>query len=180
MDSLMLVSSGHLFDVDEAAPAAFDMAVVGHALAHICRYGGHTSRFYSVAEHCVLLAEYFELRAKPGLAKWALVHDAPEAFVGDVIRPLKRRLPAFVAAEDKLAASLFARLGLMGDMPAEVEAADSRILADEVAMFFPKTRDWSPVGPPLGVSPHGLPPQAARKKYAQAGERLFGSVWSNA
>lgn len=63
----------------------FDIA---HALSNICRFGGHSRFFYSVAQHSVIVAKL----APEYLRKMALLHDAPEAYVGDVIKPLKNIL----------------------------------------------------------------------------------------
>ena len=58
---------------------------IAHALSQICRFGGHTKRLYTVAQHSVLVAEL----APPHLKRYALLHDATEAYLGDVIKPLK-------------------------------------------------------------------------------------------
>ncbi|MDI1288693.1 MAG: hypothetical protein PSX37_01920 [bacterium] len=69
---------------------------IAKALSQICRYGGHTSQHYSVAEHCVLMS----LAVAPEHALFALLHDATEAYVGDMVRPLKQALPEYRAIED--------------------------------------------------------------------------------
>lgn len=115
---------------------------IAHALSMICRYGGHTKTFYSVAEHCVLLS----YAVSPENALWALLHDAAEAYVGDMVRPLKYQLPRYRAAEDNLLDHIAARFGLEPGIPAEVKEADNRILLSErqVLMTSPP-RSWGPV-----------------------------------
>ncbi len=176
MFSGMLTVDGRLFDLNAPKARDIDFAVIATALSHQCRYNGHVVAFYSVAEHSALLSDYFRLRDKPLQAKWAHVHDAAEAYVGDLIRPLKRSLPAFADAEAKVAAAIYDRLGLVGPMPDEVIEADRRIIADEVARFVPAST-WKPEGPPLGLRPYGMLPQAARHLWWNRGRDLFGAAW---
>lgn len=81
--------SGGQFHYDE--PAAKDIKIkdIAHALSNICRWTGHTEFFYSVAQHCVLCAENIEDKS---FALAALLHDAAEAYVGDINKPLKNLL----------------------------------------------------------------------------------------
>lgn len=102
---------------------------IAHALAQQCRYGGHTRRFYSVAEHCVLLA-----RALPATHRlWALLHDASEAYLVDVPRPVKGDLGGYREIERCVMRVICERFGLPWCMPDAVHAADNRILVDEFA-----------------------------------------------
>src|SRR5690349_19702773 len=101
-----------------------DPTDIAHALSLICRYGGHVTRFYSVAEHCVLLSH----AVSPENALWALLHDATEAYVGDMVRPLKQHMPAYRDVEDRLMLVIADRFGLPirdGEdfLPDEVKAA---------------------------------------------------------
>ena len=68
---------------------------IAHALANKCRFGGYTKKFYSVAEHCILMAE----NDLPGPAVWRLFHDASEAYLPDLLSPIKSRFPDLIAAE---------------------------------------------------------------------------------
>ena len=62
-----------------------DIEDIAHALANTCRFNGHVSTFYSVAQHCVLASQYCE--SDP---LWALMHDAAEAYLPDVAAPVKK------------------------------------------------------------------------------------------
>jgi len=118
-----------------------DIYDIAHALSMQCRYNGHTREFYSVAQHCVLMSR----AVSPDNALWALLHDATEAYVGDMIRPLKRSMPAYVEAEDRIMALIAEKYGLRGvTMPAEVKDADNRILLSErEALMVPTTHKWA-------------------------------------
>jgi hypothetical protein len=138
---------------------------IAHALSMICRYGGHVQRFYSVAEHCVLMS----LAVAPEHALWALLHDATEAYLIDLIRPIKRSMPIYREIEDRLMVVICERFGLPPGMPGEVHEADNRILLDErAAMLGPIPQPWAPYLEelePLGVSVTGWTPEVAESLY---------------
>src|SRR4051812_20612492 len=85
----MQTYTGRAFWPLDAQPEDVDPLDIAAALSMLCRYGGHVSRFYSVAEHCLLMSE----AVAPEHALWALLHDATEAYMGDMVRPLKRQMP---------------------------------------------------------------------------------------
>lgn len=146
-----------------------DPADIAHALSLLCRYNGHVDRFYSVAEHCVLLSQ----AVSPGNALWALLHDATEAYIGDMVRPLKRHIGQYQMIEARLMFVIAERFslpgtGLMkGAIPDEVKEADSRILLDERTALMSATRHaWEVDGlTPLGVVVHGWQPDQAEREY---------------
>ncbi len=96
----------------------------------ISRFNGHTDRFYSVAQHSVLVS----LAVPAELGLWALLHDASEAYLGDVASPIKgsSTFRDYRRAEARLQTMIFESFGLFGDLPAEVHEADRRILAAEI------------------------------------------------
>jgi len=147
---------------------------VAHALSLLCRYGGHVQRFYSVAEHCVRMSQ----AVSPENALWALLHDATEAYMGDMIRPLKRSMPAYVEAEDRLMQAICARFDINDEMPPEVHEADSRILHDErAALLGPSPQPWNDAleaMKPLGVTISGWDPPLAKYEYLNRFYELTG------
>lgn len=136
---------------------------IAHALGFLCRFGGHSTHFYSVAEHCVLMSYAVE----PKNALWALLHDATEAYVGDMVRPLKRHMPAFCEVEDEVMAAICTRFGLDPTFPEEVHDADNRILVNErKAVMVNTSHDWYTDGlEPLPVSIAGWYPKLAEQNY---------------
>jgi hypothetical protein len=113
-----------------------DIEDIAHGLAMTCRYGGHTNRFFSVAEHCCHLYDWFIETEQFEDAFAALMHDAAEAYIGDVPRPIKKRLPEYLVAEAALEKVIFGKYGVPNPMPKSVKDADRRILADEKAVLL--------------------------------------------
>src|SRR5438132_13165538 len=106
-DHCIMLQSGCLFDLANPEASEINVEDIAHGLAHTCRYAGQCDGFYSVAEHSVLVSQIVQ-HAK--LA--ALFHDAAEAFIGDMSRPLKQLLPNYIEIEKKIEHAIFQRLGI--------------------------------------------------------------------
>lgn len=135
--SWILTQSGKQFDL--LAPEA-DMVVlddIAHALANICRFAGYTQTHYSVGQHSILASHL----VPPADALHALLHDAAEAYVGDMVSPLKDLLPGFKEIEARIWMAIAARFGIAQEMPASIKEADLVLMATE-------RRDLLPPGPP--------------------------------
>lgn len=130
----MTTISGRIVYPLNMRPQDFDLDDIAHHLARTCRYNGAVSGFLSVAEHCVMVAKLVEDGPEPWFALEALMHDGMEAYIGDIIRPIKH-LPEFQPVRDaeergeKVMAEFF---GLAYPMPAVVKAADRQRLYDEI------------------------------------------------
>ena len=131
MSAFIQLRSGEFLDLKNPAPRLITLADIAYATARICRYTGHTSRHTSVAEHSV----HVSLICPPEVTYDALLHDAAEAYVGDVSGPLKRLLPDFIVVEQNMRAAIAKRFGLSSEWqyadPLAVKAADLRMLAIE-------------------------------------------------
>lgn len=113
-------------------PRAQDVAIadIAHALALQCRFSGHVRTFYSVAEHSIRLAR----AVPPADALWGLLHDAAEAYLIDVPRPIKRHSPVgapFRAIEGRIMEAICAHFALPVEPPPSIKVADRRLLMTE-------------------------------------------------
>lgn len=81
--------SGAEVQLDDPMPSMFNIKDIAVGLANTCRFNGHVKRYYSVAEHSVIVSQILTAQGKPGLALAGLLHDAAEAYLGDVISPIK-------------------------------------------------------------------------------------------
>lgn len=173
--SWMQTYSGLQFYPLDPRPQDVRSVDIAHSLSLICRYGGHVDRFYSVAEHCVLMSR----AVAPEHALWALLHDATEAYVGDMVRPLKHHMPDYCEAEAGVWAAIATSYRVGHHMPPEVKEADNRILLDERAALMRNTRhawvqDIEGVQP-LGVEIHGWLPGRAEGEYLARLDELVGA-----
>jgi len=157
------------FDPD---PDQFDIADIARALGNLCRFGGHSRAFYSVAQHSVIVADLVEQRGGDAEDVFAaLMHDAAEAYLGDMPHPLKHRSPlgaAFKAAEEHLEQALRERFGIKADVP-EIKRADRALLATERRAFSAEDWHWPELEgiEPLGLELTAWPPDEAARVFAQ-------------
>jgi hypothetical protein len=144
------IASGNYFSLVEPGLSDFSIFDIAQALSHICRYTGHVREFYSVAQHSVLASEV----VAPEHAFAALMHDAAEAFVGDVARPLKELIPDYRAIEKRVERAVFSRFSLPHELHPAVKHADLVLLATEKRDLMPlgggKTQAWSCIN---GIEP---------------------------
>lgn len=94
--------SGDYIDLLKPDPSLMKLPDIATALSRICRFGGHCPKFYSVAEHCILATQLAIADGVRGNTLRAVfLHDATEAFLGDMIKPLKNLLPEYSLIEDR-------------------------------------------------------------------------------
>ena len=133
MRPLILTANGDYFNLAEPEGEHFDISVIAQALSKINRFTGHTREFYSVAQHCVLVAR----NLPPHLALQGLLHDATEAYLGDVSAPLKAMLPDYRAIEARVEAALLAHFDLPPVLDPLVKRMDLVLLATEKRDLMP-------------------------------------------
>jgi len=115
-DTWLETFSGKRVSVLNPQPEEIDLSDVAHALSFQCRYNGHCSQFYSVAKHTVLGAGFMIKQnfPKKSVRAW-LLHDATEAYVGDLIRPVKVQLEQFKNLEEIFAKIINAKYNILQD-----------------------------------------------------------------
>lgn len=128
--------SGESVDLLFPEAPSIRLSDIAWALSHQCRYNGHGTRFYSVAEHSIHVAA----RLPPELRHVGLLHDAAETYIGDIVSPLKDLLPLVAEVEARLMGCILAAFGLDPTWPpaAAVREADRRMIATEVPQLFKK------------------------------------------
>ncbi len=144
----MQTASGRQFWLLDPQVGDVDVNDIAHALSQICRFSGHTKQFYSVAQHSVLVSRI--CRAEDAL--WGLLHDASEAYLGDVIAPLKRQRAwdGYRILEDRVMGVICERFGLPRQMPASVHEADMVLLATEKRdVMQPDPASWGTLPPAM-------------------------------
>jgi len=149
---------------DPMSPTLDDINIedIAHALSMMCRFGGHCLRYYSVAEHSILMAQKATKKNK----LWALLHDASEAYIVDVPRPLKSHLGGYKECEKNIMAVICEKFGLPQDMPDEVKHLDETILATECNHNMVSVPDNLPfVSNPLNVRLQYWNPTDAEERF---------------
>ncbi|MEJ7807277.1 MAG: phosphohydrolase [Telluria sp.] len=113
---------------------------IAHGLAYQCRFNGQTSQFYSVAQHSLIVAQL----VPTDLRLAALLHDAAEAYLGDMVKPLKVLLPAFAAIEDQVSAIIATAFGVDFANYSPIKRADLIALATEKRDLMPHSSErWA-------------------------------------
>ena len=132
--------SGRRLDLLDPTPVDIEIADIAHGLAFVARWNGQTRGdfAYSVAEHSLLVTDIFVQQQPAAPVKWqlaALLHDAPEYVIGDMISPVKAAVgPDYGALDDRLTAAIHLRFGLPAQIPATVKRHIKR--ADKLSAWL--------------------------------------------
>ena len=160
--------SGKKFDVLNPRSADVDFRDIAHALSMQARFNGHTSRFYSVAQHCVIMS----LAVHPKAALYALLHDAAEAYIGDMPAPVKDQFPEFSIMENVILSVVYMAAGIpFPDTAAmqEVKDYDLRMLITE------RNQLMGPPPEPWGIDRLNIQPLEINIAHEEPGEHA--QVW---
>lgn len=139
--STIITHTGKLFNYAAPTVDMVDIHDVAHGLSHVCRFAGHTKEFYSVAQHSVLVTYILDrlLKAPRAVLKYGLLHDASEAWMGDVPTPLKTILgDVYKSLEARVQNLVHAKF----DLPAELDEDGTNMvkLADLMALKYERHR----------------------------------------
>lgn len=164
---------GHRFYPLEPCIDDVDIEDIAHGLAYQCRFNGQTSSFYSVAQHSLLVASI----VPPALRLSALLHDAAEAYLGDIVKPLKMLVPQFSVIEKQVAAIISERFDAHDLEDPRIKAADLILLATEKRDLMPRSVEaWSSI---TGISPLVEPIVAQVPEVAKAQFLAAWESWRN-
>lgn len=122
---MMRTYSGIDFNIDNPRIEDIDIEDIAESLSKQCRFNGHCKGFYSVAQHSILVSE------KVNNKLWGLLHDAAEAYIGDIVSPLKRQLPLVNEIEAKILKLIAQKYNLPWPIPPEIECVDIRMYDTE-------------------------------------------------
>lgn len=146
VNNTIRLRSGKYLDLADPKPDQFDFADIAGGLSKLCRFGGQCERFYSVAEHsyhCAMQAKLASLTAHVQLA--VLLHDAAEAFIGDVVKPLKIMLPDYRAVERNMERAVGEKYGIdwavVSDEVTRIDRA--MLIAERLRMFTRDDVTWT-------------------------------------
>lgn len=167
------VFSGRMFWPLDPRPEEIDIGDIAHALSMICRFTGHVRRFYSVAQHCVLAARKVEGRED---ALWALLHDASEAYLTDLSRPIKvlPEMGPYREMEKRIMACVCERFDLPLVQPHSVTIADERMLATEKRDLL-RGPPWDLPHPPYEDAIASWSPETAERVFLSEFRALASS-----
>jgi 5'-deoxynucleotidase YfbR-like HD superfamily hydrolase len=186
--------SGRRLDLLDPSPLDVELADIAHGLARVARWNGQTegAHIFSVAQHTLLVEVLLRARVPRLERRWrlaALLHDAPEYVIGDMISPFKAVIgDSYKAVEKRLLAAIHLRFGLPPELPAAVgehiKAADrsaayleatrlAGFAAAEARRFFGRPPVYSAALERDYLTP--WPADIAEKRYAERVERLSGT-----
>lgn len=155
---------GHQFWPLDPRPDEIHIEDIAHALSNVCRFNGHVRQFYSVAEHSVFVALCTPVEHRVA----ALLHDASEAYMCDLPRPIKRCVTGYEEAEARVMAVIAEKFSFTLPLPEIVKLNDNRILFDEREQFMaPTDHDWNLECDPLGVNLRGWRPEDAEAAFLE-------------
>lgn len=133
-------ASGGVFHILDPQPEEIKIEDIAHALSMLCRFTGHCRKFYSVSEHSVL-ASLIDIENP----LWSLMHDASEAYIADINRPLKHFTqagPAYKQVEKIVMTAICKKFNLLAEEPASVKKADDVMLyAEKEQLMWPMAWD---------------------------------------
>lgn len=140
MKSTIFTTSGKLIDPFDIDPDRIIIEDIANALSHIPRFGGHTPIFYSVSSHSINCS--LSANSSSTDALFLLLHDASEAYLLDIPRPVKERLPQYIEAEKAVQNAIYTKF--IGRLPNKrelelIEAIDNQLLDIEISAFFGKS-----------------------------------------
>lgn len=185
--------SGRRLDLLDPTPMDIEIEDIAHGLSFVARWNGQTlgDFAYSVAEHSLLVETLFTRMNPKAPVKWrlaALLHDAPEYVIGDMISPVKSAVgPDYDALDKRLAAVIHIRFGLPAAIPATIKKQIKK--ADKISAWMEATqiagfeeaeanKFFGKPDPNLikGLNIHLRPPVEAREAYTARHEELLGAL----
>lgn len=169
--------TGNRFFPFDPRPEEVRLADIAAGLAHVCRFGGHCRHFYSVALHSLHVSSELSVRG-PRLELYGLLHDAGEAYLGDIPRPIKAEFDGIERAEDRVLTAVWDGLDVPPPTDEEwtaVMEADDRLLAYEADNLL-ADGSWAADQPDLDYALRVDSVSSVRQRFSARAEDLLGNV----
>jgi len=136
--------TGRCFRLDDVDPESVDIVDISHALGNLCRFAGHSSRFYSIAQHScatAAIAPLYGMTIGRQLQQLCLLHDASEAYCSDIVSPLKPMIDGYKALEKSIQDAIWKRFGcdIDDELMLKVKEIDRKVLEYESSVLLPKS-----------------------------------------
>lgn len=158
----MQTYTGQVFWPLDPRPEEIFIEDIAHGLSNICRYAGHCKFHYSVAQHCVLMANMLPKQYKLE----GLLHDASEAYICDIHRSLKPFLLNYKGIENKLMEVIANKYGFSWPISDIVHTADNRMLATEKPYLMPNNpKPWNLKNKSFTIKIEPWTPKRAEKEF---------------
>lgn len=142
--STIRLRSGIYLDLLDPKPDQITLADIAGGLSKICRFGGQVDQFYSVAEHSFWCCTQADIdRAPNHVLKSALLHDAAEAYLGDMVKPLKNLLPEYSRMEHAFEACIERRFGVTLNDPLVKEIDKGMLIHERRKLFSRDSVKWT-------------------------------------
>ena len=141
-DTWLQTFSGKKVSVLNPQIDTIDIDDISNAISKLCRFNGHCSEFYSVAQHCVLGTQFAMDHFDEDTAREFLIHDATEEYVGDMIRPLKIHNPVFETIENRFWSAISRRINVPIEMTPDCKYIDDVMVTWEKRDLLPNSEPW--------------------------------------
>lgn len=170
MNNSIVIHSGNYFDFIDIENNIILIEDIAHSLSFLCRYNGHCEFFYSVAHHSLLVANLVPKEYK----LQALLHDAAEAYLGDITSPLKKLLPDYQRLEEVVEKKIFSTFGLPNTLHPIIKEADELVTQHELGILTKHKRE--PLLTNLKIKLSNIPHYVIKKNFLSTFKELYKNV----
>ena len=166
--------SGKKLDVFNINKEAIDIVDIAHALSMACRFNGHLKRFLSVAEHSIIVASMVEEKHQLP----ALLHDAAEAYITDIPRPIKQMIPMVNEIDAALTKAIFEKYGCAYPIDPEITEVDRELCLAEARDSNMDVDSWGERYSFIEHTPFHWSPVEAKKYFLKMFNEMTGGIYA--